>query len=1028
MSPSATGDWPEGVNTYAARANTPTVLRFTRKKGFGLFAGLTLSLAGLSPAQTSSFEGKSILELRYEPSPQPLTAPDLERLQLLRVGAPLRSSEVAETIDRLFATGRYQDIQVDAESRGDGVVVVFLTQSNRFVEHVSTVGKIVNPPNAGQIVSAAQLELGSRFQPDALSTAEKNIQQLFTSNGFYEAKAHLETVDDPEHQQVNVHIVIDPGKRARYERPAVLGDTKLPDATIIRATGWRMRFIGRWRHVTEALTRKGKDGVEKAYQGRDRLAASVNLKSLTYDPEIGRVQPTLDIDAGPRIQVKALEGKVSKRLLKRYVPVYQEGAVDQDLLVEGARNLRDYFQVKGYPDVDVTFREPPPENDRRTIEYFISRGPRQKLVQVEIQGNKYFDTDTLRERMFLEPSSLRFRWGRFSEAFLKKDEETIADLYKANGFRDVRVTSALTNSYRGNAGHIAATFSIREGPQWKVAHLELEGIEHLHRDSVLARLSSSDGQPYSDVSVAADRSSIMTLYYSNGFRQAAFEWSATPASEPYQVNLRYKLSEGGQEFVRDVLMSGLKTTRLGLVQRTVNLTPGDALSLPRNRQAERRLYDLGIFAKIDTAVQNSEGEETQKYVLYDFEEAHRYNVNVGVGAELARFGGPSSDLSTPSGATGISPRLSVNVNRLNTLGLGHTVSLQTRLSNLEQRLALSYLDPKLYNAEGRTLTFTGLYDISRDVRTFSSRREEGSVQLSQKLSKPTTIFFRFAYRRVSTNDVVIPALLVPQLLQPVRIGIFSGNLVQDRRDNPADAHRGIYNAVEAGLASSIFGSQRSFTRILARNATYHRIGKNWVLARQLTFGAILPFQVPSGLASSDSVPLPERFFGGGSVSHRGFPQNQGGPRDIGSPAGPGGTATQPTGFPLGGNAQLFSNIEARFPLLGDNIGGVFFHDAGNVYRGIGDISLRFHQNGLKDFNYMVHAVGFGIRYKTPIGPIRGDLAYSINPPRFNGFKGTLQDLLQCNPSLPPEQTPAACQGVPQSISHFQFFFSIGQTF
>jgi len=252
--------------------------------------------------------------------------------------------------------------------------------------------------------------------------------------------------------------------------------------------------------------------------------------------------------------------------------------------------------------------------------------------------------------------------------------------------------------------------------------------------------------------------------------------------------------------------------------------------------------------------------------------------------------------------------------------------------------------------------------------------------------------------------------------------------VQDRRDNPADAHRGIYNAVDVGLASSIFGSQRSFTRILVRNATYHRLSKNVVLARQLAFGAILPFQTPSGLSSSDSVPLPERLFGGGSVSHRGFPENQAGPRDIGSPAGSSAIATQPTGFPLGGNALLFSNIEARFPLLGDNIGGVFFHDAGNVYRSLGDISVRFHQNGPQNFNYMVHAVGFGIRYKTPIGPVRADLAYSINPPQFVGFKGTLQDLLQCKPGLPPQQTPQACQGAPQSISHFQFFFSIGQTF
>ena len=329
--------------------------------------------------------------------------------------------------------------------------------------------------------------------------------------------------------------------------------------------------------------------------------------------------------------------------------------------------------------------------------------------------------------------------------------------------------------------------------------------------------------------------------------------------------------------------------------------------------------------------------------------------------------------------------------------------------------------------EDRALTVTGLYDTSRDVRTFSSRREEASVQLSQRLSKPTTASIRFAYRRVSTSNVVIPSLLVPQLLQPVRIGIFSGNVVQDRRDNPADPHKGIYNTVDAGLASGIFGSQRSFVRLLARNATYYRIGKNWVLARQLTFGAILPFHVPSGLDRAEGVPLPERFFGGGSTSNRGFPENQAGPRDIGTPAGVGGTATQPTGFPLGGNALLFNSIELRFPLLGENIGGVLFHDAGNVYRSIGDISVRFHQRNEQDFNYMVQAAGFGIRYKTPVGPVRADFAYSINPPRFVGFKGTIQDLLACNPNA-SGPLPPACVGVPQSISHFQFFFSIGQTF
>lgn len=986
-----------------------------------------LPLALLQAQSSRQFEGKSIVAVEYQPAVQPLDRRDLERVQIVRTGSALRSADVADAIERMFATGRYTDIRVDAEARGNGVAVRFITTPARFVGHVEPSGKLSSPPTRAQIVNAAQLNLGAPFRPELLEQAQKNIQQLFTSNGLYEAAVKLETMDDPAHDQTNVGIVIDAGVRARYETPAIHGDTKLSDSTIIRATGWRLLLIGRWRKVTDALTRRGIDSIEKKYQKKDRLTATVDLTSLDYDPESIRAKPSLDINAGPKIKVKTLEAKVSKSRLRRYVPIFEEGAVDRDLLVEGARNLRDYFQSRGYPDVDVTFRQLPPENDEQIIEYVISRGPRRKLVSVTFTGNHYFDEDTIRERLFLQPSSFRLRWGRYSEASRRKDRETIESLYKANGFRNAEVTSSVIANAGGKPGQIGVVFAIREGPQWRIAHLQLAGMSPQDAASLQPRLGSIEGEPYSDVSIAMDRALILTFYHARGYPKAVFTPYAAPAGKD-QVNLTYTIQTGEQEFIRDVVITGLKTTRPKLVEHNLEVKPGDPVSLPLDRDSQQKLYDLGIFAQVDTAVQNSAGDERYKYVLFDFTEAHKYNFRLGVGAEIAQLGPTTGNLSTPTGGAGFSPRFSAQVNRINLWGIGHTVTLDTRLSDIEQRGGVNYYIPKFLNSDSRSITYSVLYDVTRDVRTFASHREEGSVQLSQRLSKPTILFFRFDYRRVSTSDVVIPALLIPQLLQPVRIGMASVNLVQDRRDNPADPHKGIYNTVDTGVASGVFGSQRSFTRILARNATYYRLTRNIVLARQLTFGAILPFAIPAGLTGDSAVPLPERFFSGGSISHRGFGENQAGPRDIGSPLGPGGTETEPTGFPLGGNALLISNVELRFPLLGENIGGVIFEDAGNVYRDVGDISVRYHQKNLQDFNYMVHAVGFGIRYKTPVGPVRFDLAYSLNPPSFAGFKGTVQDLLACNPNVAPSQLPAQCQPVVQSTGHFQFFFSIGQTF
>jgi outer membrane protein insertion porin family len=452
------------------------------------------------------------------------------------------------------------------------------------------------------------------------------------------------------------------------------------------------------------------------------------------------------------------------------------------------------------------------------------------------------------------------------------------------------------------------------------------------------------------------------------------------------------------------------------VYRNLHINPGDPLSPTAITDTQRRLYDLGIFAKVESAIQNPNGETPSKYVLYEIDEARRYSMAVGLGAELARIGGCQTCLDAPAGQTGFAPRVSFDITRNNMWGVAHTLSLRTRVSTLQRQALLNYSWPRFGNKDAINLSFTGLYDDLRDVRTFSYKREEGSAQVSQRISKATTLLYRYTYRRVGIDEATlkISPLLIPLLSQPVRLGLLSGNMIQDRRDDPVDPRRGIYNTLDLGLAEHIFGSQRNFLRFLVRNATYHPIGKRFVLARSTEFGDIYAFRYAGDILQA--IPLPERFFAGGGTSNRAFPDYQAGPRDIS------------TGFPLGGTALLFNQTELRFPLLGDNVGGVLFHDAGNVYSSLGNLSFRVSQRNLQDFDYMVHAVGFGLRYRTPIGPVRVDLAYSINPPRFFGFKGSQQDLINAgvNPCAIEPGVPSKC--VEQSVSHFQFFFSIGQTF
>lgn len=965
-------------------------------------------------AQQQSYEGKMVRTIQFEPAGQPLGPDELHQILPLRIGEPLRTATVRESIDRLFRTGRYADIQVDAEPYQDGVVVRFLTRSSWFIGSISVNVGNAAPPSSGQLENASSLDLGQPFTDEALAEAVAGQSRLLELNGLFRSKVDpvLDWETDRDYQQVNIHFNVLNGPRARFSQPALVGDVKMDPARILTATKFRRWIIHTWKPMTQARVREALDGVRSLYLKDGRLEARVTLESMNYDAESNAALPVLRIEAGPRIQVQTIGAKVSQGKLRRYIPIFEERTVDRDLLDEGARNLEDYLQSQGYYDAEVEFKEQRVIGDRATIDYLINTGSRHNLVYIQIDGNHYFSAETLRERMFLRSARfLQFPHGRYSENLIRRDEDSIRNLYLANGFRDVKVAHRNQDNYLGRPGQLAVFIQIDEGPQYLIDHVQVTGIESLDGRSVTAALSCSPGQPFSEFSVAVDRDAILARYFEKGFANATFEWSSQPAAGPHRIDLSYVIHEGSQQFVRQVIYSGNKVTRSELINRLLTLNPGDPLSPTAITDTQRRLYNLGVFARVNTATQDPDGDTDSKYVLYDLDEARRYSLSLGGGAEIARLGGCSTCLDSPAGQTGFAPRASVGITRNNLWGLAHSLSLNTQISNFEQRAQLTYNYPSFLHNDNLSFSVTGLYDNSLNVNTFTSLREEAALQLSQRRSKSLTYFYRYSFRRVSVSDLKVTPFLVPQLLQPVRVGVFSGGLIEDRRDDPVDPRRGYYNTIDFGLAAHAFGSQRSYLHFLGRNSSYYPVGKRMVLARSTEFGDMYAFNYSGG--TFNAIPLAERFFGGGSTSDRGFPEEQAGPRDL------------ETGFPIGGTALFFNQTELRFPLIGENIGGVLFHDFGNVFSSLGNMSFRVHQQDLQDFDYMVHAVGFGLRYRTPIGPLRLDLAYSINPPRFYGFNGTEQELL--NAGVNPCAS-AVNQCTQTGVNHFQFFFSIGQTF
>jgi outer membrane protein assembly complex protein YaeT len=969
-----------------------------------LAAAQAVHAADLAPP--AEYEGKIVAHIRFDPPTQPLAASDLARVLALSPGVELHLTDVRAAIKRLYGTGEYDSIEVDTEPAPGGVNLIFRTTGQWFVGPVDVKGKIQQPPNSGQLASAARLDLGMPFSDGDVDIAVEKLGALLQRNGLYRGTVTPEVVRDPQHQQVSITFRVDPGKRARLTLPNVTGDTKIPAEKVAHAAKYKEILFFPWKLATQADTESGLENIRHRYEKQDRLTASVTLDHTDYLADANRVRPSIRADGGPKVKIDAEGAKVSKGTLKKYVPVFDEGSVYQDLLVTGARNLRDYFQNRGYFDVQVGFASHNPSPDLETITYKVSLGASHRVVSLSIKGNSYFTDAEIRERMYIHSKGfIRLRHGRYSQVFATRDGEAIQALYRDSGFRDCQVTTRTVDNYRGKKGDVAVTVGINEGAQYLVSNLTVSGITLKDKDAILSSMASSQGQPFSETTVAMDRDYILAQYQRAGYPDAAFAFHAAPAGL-HQVNLQYDVTEGKHQYVREVLISGLRTTRHHLVDPLITMHSGDPLSWTEMGEIQRHLYNLGVFDRVDTAIQNPGGDDEDKYVDLHLVEGHLYTIGVGVGAEIAKIGGSAANINNPTGVTGFAPRFDLQLSRLNMFGLGQSVAFNGRYSTLDRRAELSYTIPKFHHVEGRDITVTGLYDNTRDILTFTAVRLQGAAQVSQRLSKATKLLFRYSWTNdhIDAGTLKIDPLLIPLYSQPSQVGLFGVNLVEDRRDDPLDAHRGIYNSLDVGLATHAFGGNKNFARFLARNSYYKKLGGNLILASNTEFGVIRPFST-DGIATDEYMPLPERFFGGGDSTMRGFPMNQAGPRD------------PDTGFPLGGNALLFHTTELRFPLIGDNIFGVIFHDMGNIYTGLGSVSFSVHQNGLTDFNYMVHAVGFGIRYRTPVGPILIDLAYSINPPTFNGLQGTYDQLL----------FGGATKTV-QSVSHFQYFFSIGQAF
>jgi outer membrane protein insertion porin family len=913
---------------------------------------------------------------------------DVEALRPMvaqKAGEPYSNAKVQQTVDALNRTRQFTKVEVQVTPEATGLRVTFVMEPAFYIGTIDFPGalKAFSYPRMLQVVNYPAEQ---PYEESLAKGGQSALERFLSHNGYFSAKVETETKLDEQTKVANIIYHVSLNRHAKFGQVQVTGPPPDQAAQLERALrSFRARIKG-------AAVRQGKPyDTEKIraataylrdYLGREnQLAKQVHFETPRYDSKTNRADLAFHVMLGPKVTVQVMGAKLSKRKVRRLIPIYEENAFDQDLVEEGERNLVSFFQSKGYFDVKVNSQV----EEEPSVSYQVNQGGRHRLVDVEFRGNRRFDHDTLLAQVQVERGRF-FSRGKFSNDLLAHSVKQLTDYYRAAGFDHVKVQPKVVE----RDPQVSATFEITEGPQTIVESLHIEGNKTQSIGALAPHgLKLGARKPYSRELLDQDRDHIVARYLDLGYPNVAFRPSIRPVGgRPDHVDVTYTIQEGPHVQVKGVALMGAKHTQDGFIDRSVDVRAGAPLSAGKLLESESRLYDLGIFDWASIDPRRPVTDQTEEEVLVKVHEAKRNSLSWGLGFEFEpRVGNlpvgavalpglpiialPSSFTTTQKNFA--SPKGDIEYSRLDLFGRGETATIGVLAARLDQRATLTYSEPHFAGWNWSSLVSVSAERTSENP-LFTARTGLTSFQLEKALDpkKTKTLYVRYSFNRTDLTNLLIPELVLPQD-RSVRLSTVSTTFIRDTRDKPLDAHRGLYQSFDFGINPKAIGSNVNFVRFLGQTAYYRQVKPSLVWANDVRIGLAKPF------AGSD-VPLSESFFSGGADSLRGFPIDAAGPqRTVPVCINPENPSTCVNiNVPVGGNQLFIWNSEGRFPLrVKKGLGGVIFYDGGNVYSRIG-----FGQF-FKDYS---NTVGIGLRYDTPVGPIRFDVGRNLNP--VLGYKAT----------------------------------------
>jgi len=924
-------------------------------------------------AAVSDYLGLPVASVRLTIEGRDTADPQLTQMLETATGQPLSMAQVRSSITHLFSLGRFEDVRVDATLEAGRVVLRYDLVPIHPVGRIRFDGRTGAPGIAEDALRRALVDRYGVSPPVARAAdMARSVADSLKEQGYLHAV--ITPRSDLQHapERASLVFTIDPGPRTTIGEIHVEGRPSVPEREFLSRLGLRPGAPYR----RDALNARIERAIEERRRAGYYEAKISSSAQLTDDDRV--VNITIAVIPGPLVRVVFAGDPLPADRRADLVPVEREGSVDEDLLEDSSNRIEEFLRTQGYREAAAPHSREE-RNGELVITFNVKRGQQSRVSTFEISGNA---TMPLAE---LEPN-LRLRSGQpFSDAKLDADVAMIQEAYFQRGFASALVRPAVeivTPTPPPAQVPLAVRIVVAEGVRTIVDAVAFSGNEAIGEAVLRTKVKLQAGTPYVPRQLNGDRAAVELAYQDLGYQSAVVEPQTRFIEGGTRVAIQFNVREGPQVFVDRVLIVGNVRTDTDTIERELQLKPGERYSLSAVIESQRRLTSLGLFRRVQiTELRHL--AETKRDLLVTIEESPPTSIGYGLGAE-GRLLTLQDENGVATEEFDVAPRTFFEYGRRNLFGKNRSINvfgsislhLQNRDSttgspNLaEYRVLGTYREPRLLNTAADGL-LTGT--LEQQIRSsFSFRRVSASAQAARRLTRQVSVTGSYSIQRTELLKVSVktddPSLeLIRRLFstEPLRLSSFSSSVIRDTRNDPVNPTTGAYVSVNGQVAARAIGSQVGFVKSFITGQTFHSVpgSSGIVLAGSARLGMAAEFD------TENPIPEPERFFAGGDTTVRGFAPDTLGVRH--EPIDRQADTINENGFPIGGNATVVLNGEVRVPVRG-GLSVVSFFDTGNVFQRLGQLNV----------GELRSAVGFGVRYKSPFGPLRVDVGFKTRVETF----------------------------------------------